>query len=245
MVNQSEFTSLITKTFNENGLSSYLNRETTEKFFKLTVRMLEENDKYNLTAITDIDKIILNHYADCVTLAPRISKGAKIIDIGCGAGFPCIPLLIVRSDIQITAVDSTAKRINYVSETASMLGLDNVTPIVARAEDLAKDPKYREQYDYATARAVAQLRVLSELCLPFVKVGGEMIALKGKNAAIELNESKRAIAMLGGRDAKLSDNSLKAIDGEISTHPMIVIKKSVKTPDAYPRAFAQISKKPL
>jgi 16S rRNA (guanine527-N7)-methyltransferase len=181
-INEKAFKSELTKVFGANGLSSLLSLERVEKFYRLTVRMLEENEKYNLTAITEPDKIILNHYADCATLATRLKKGAKIADIGCGAGFPTLPLAILRPDLTITAIDSTAKRINYVAESARLLGLDNVTAIAMRAEEGGASPEHREKYDYVTARAVAEMRVLSELCLPYVKVGGQMVGMKGKNA---------------------------------------------------------------
>ena len=239
-----DFNSKITKVFNSNGLSSYLTMERVEKFYNLTVRMLCENEKYNLTAITDVDKIILNHYADCVTLSAKLKKGASIIDVGCGAGFPSLPLAIVRPDLKILAVDSTAKRVNYVEETAKMLNLDNLTTAVIRAEDGGKDPTYREKFDYATARAVAEMRVLSELTLPFVKVGGQLIAMKGKNAEFELNSAKKAIATLGGRNTVCENITLKGGD-ETLTHPFSIIDKKEKTPSSFPRPFAQISKKPL
>lgn len=239
-----DFKSKITKIFSANGLSSYLSIERVEQFYNLTVRMLEENEKYNLTAITDVDKIILNHYADCVMLASKFKKGASVIDVGCGAGFPSIPLAMVRPDLKITAVDSTAKRVNYVAETAKMLGLDNLTAVTMRAEDGGKSPEYRENYDYATARAVAEMRVLCELTLPFVKVGGQLVAMKGKNAEFELSAAKKAIATLGGRNTVCESITLKG-DGESFTHPLIIIDKKEKTPGTFPRPFAQISKKPL
>ena len=243
-INKQDFTSKLTKVFKENGLSSLLSLDRMEKFYALTVRMLEENEKYNLTAITEPDKIILNHYADCVTLASRLKKGASIIDVGCGAGFPSLPLAIVRPDLKILAVDSTAKRVNYVSETAKMLGLDNLTAVAMRAEDGGKSPEYREKFDYATARAVAEMRVLCELTLPFVRLGGQMIAMKGKNAEFELSAAKKAIATLGGRNTVCENITLKG-DGEALTHPLIIIEKKEKTPANLPRPFAQISKKPL
>ncbi len=243
-IKMQDFSSKISKIFSANGLSSYLSVEKVEQFYKLTVRMLTENEKYNLTAITDLDKIILNHYADCVMLSSRLKKGATVIDVGCGAGFPSLPLAMVRPDLKITAVDSTAKRVNYVKETAEMLGLTNLTAIVMRAEDGGKDPVYREKYDYATARAVAEMRVLSELTLPFVKVGGQFVAMKGKNAEFELSSAKKAIATLGGRNTVCESITLKG-DGEILTHPLIIIDKKERTPATYPRVFAQISKKPL
>lgn len=245
LINEQEFKSYLTKTFSGNGLSSYLSLEKAEKFLLLTKRMLEENEKYNLTAITEPKKIILNHYADCVCLASKIKKGATVIDVGCGAGFPTLPLALVRDDIKIVAMDSTEKRVNYVRETAELLGLKNVTAITMRAEDGAKLPEYREKFDYATARAVAELRVLSELCLPYVKVGGKLLAMKGKNAEFELNSAKKAIATLGGRDTACEIITLKAEGQETLTHPIISVDKKERTPSSYPRPFAQISKKPL
>ena len=243
-INEQLFRSELSRVFSENGLSSYLSMEKSEKFLALTRRMLEENEKYNLTAITDPQKIILAHYADCVSIASKFKKGATVIDVGCGAGFPTLPLAIVRDDLKIVALDSTAKRINYVSETARMLGLTNVEATVMRAEDAGMSAQYREKFDYATARAVAELRVLSELCLPLVKVGGQMIAMKGKNAEFELSGAKRALAMLGGAGARCEQVSLKG-SGEELTHPLIIIDKRTPTPKSYPRPFAQISKKPL
>lgn len=242
--NEQDFKSELSKVFKENGLGSLLSAERSEKFLALTKRMLEENEKYNLTAITEPKKIILNHYADCATLASRLPKGASLIDVGCGAGFPSIPLAILREDLKIFAIDSTAKRIAYVSATAEILGLKNLTAATMRAEDGAKNPKYRENFDFATARAVAEMRVLTELCLPFVKVSGAMIAMKGKNAEYELASAKKAIAILGGKGATVENVTLSG-DGEVLSHPLIIIEKKTKTPQNYPRPFAQISKKPL
>ena len=238
------FTSTLTKVFSANGLSSYLSLERMEKFYLLTERMLTENEKFNLTAITDPDKIILNHYADCCTIASKLKKGASIIDVGCGAGFPSLPLAIIRPDLKILAVDSTAKRVNYVKESAQLLGLDNLSCAVMRAEDGGKDPEYREKFDYATARAVAEMRVLAELTLPFVKLGGQLVAMKGKNAEFELSAAKKAIATLGGRKTVCENVTLKGED-ESFTHPLIIIDKKEKTPASFPRPYAQISKKPL
>lgn len=244
-INEQEFRSYLTKTFSQNGLSSYLNLEKVDKFLLLTKRMLDENEKYNLTAITEPKKIILNHYADCVSLAKEIKKGASVIDIGCGAGFPTLPLALVRDDINIVAMDSTEKRVNYVRETAEMLGLKNVTAVAMRAEDGAKLPEYREKFDYATARAVAELRILSELCLPYVRLSGKLLAMKGKNAEFELSGAKKALAVLGGKNSSAAIITLKADGQEPLTHPIISVEKGTKTPPAYPRPYAQISKKPL
>lgn len=243
-LNEQIFKSELSRIFKQNGLGAYLNAERSEKFFSLTKRMLEENEKYNLTAITEPSKIILNHYADCATLAAKLPKGSSLIDVGCGAGFPTLPLAIIRDDIKIFAIDSTAKRISYVLESASLLGLANVSAAAIRAEDGAKLTEYREKFDFATARAVAEMRILCELCLPYVKLGGKMIAMKGRNAEFELSSAKKAISLLGGSDVKIEDVTLDGGEEKLS-HPLIMITKKNKTPAAYPRPYAQISKKPL
>ena len=206
--------------------------------------MLAENEKFNLTAITDPDKIILSHYLDCAALAGRVPKGATVADIGSGAGFPTLPLALLRHDVKITSIDSTAKRTDYVRRAAELLGLTNVKTVTMRAEDGGRSPEYREKFDTVTARAVAEMRILSELCLPYARLGGSFIAMKGKNAEFELGAAKRAVAMLGGRDTKTEEITLT--DGvEVLSHPLITVKKCERTPLAYPRVYAQISKKPL
>ena len=243
LFDEKQFKSRLTKVFDKNSFSSMLNMERVEKFTELTEIMLEENEKYNLTAIKEPNKIILNHYADCAALAAILPKGAKIADVGCGAGFPTLPVAILRPDLTILGIDSTAKRINYVNMVAEKLGLSNVTAITARAEDVGKS-ELRETFDVVTARAVAAMRVLCELSLPLVKIGGQMIAMKGKNAEFELSESKKAISLLG---AKINATHMVRLadDDEEIIHPLIILDKKSKTPPAYPRPFAQISKKPL
>ena len=243
LFDEKQFKSRLTKVFDSNGLSSMLNIERVEKFVKLTEILLEENEKYNLTAIKEPDKIILNHYADCAALARVLPKGARVADIGCGAGFPTLPVAILRPDLTILGVDSTQKRVSYVNMAKDMLGLQNVTAICERAEDLGKG-EMRESFDIVTARAVAAMRVLTELCLPLVRVGGKMIAMKGKNAEFELAEAKKAISILGGK-VSATETVRLADDTEEIIHPLIIVEKKMKTPAAYPRAFAQISKKPL
>ena len=243
-IDKNSFTSELTRVFSLNGLSRLLSVKKSEALYALTVRMLEENEKYNLTAITDVNKIILNHYADCATLAERLPKGAKIADIGCGAGFPSLPVAILREDVTVTAIDSTAKRVAYVEESARLLGLKNLTAVTMRAEDGGQSPEYREKFDVVTARAVAELRILAELCLPYAKVGGEFIAMKGKNARAELASAKRALAILGARDVKIEDITLVGGE-EPCTHPLISAVKRERCPAEYPRPYAKISKKPL
>lgn len=239
------FSGVLQKTFAENSLTKYLNFERTQAFATLTRRLLEENAKYNLTAIREPEKIALLHYADCVSMAPYLPKNARVIDVGCGAGFPSLPLAIVRPDVEILAVDSTEKRVRYVAETAALLGLTNVQTRVMRAEEGGNDPALREQFDVATARAVAELRVLCELCLPFVRVGGEMIAMKGKNASYEASGARRALSILGGKVTALDETPLKSATFGEQAHAVIRIQKEKKTPASYPRPYARISKQPL
>ncbi len=244
MIDEKGFISELTRVFGVNGFSSMLNIEACKKFYALTVRMLEENEKYNLTAITDVSKIILNHYADCAALAAVLPKGASVADIGCGAGFPTLPIAILRKDVRITAIDSTAKRVAYVEGSAEILGLKNVRCVTMRAEDGGASPEFREKFDIATARAVAELRILAELTLPYIKVGGKLMAMKGKNAECELRAAKRAIAMLCGGNAECKEITLLGGD-ELLSHPLIIVEKKQKTPAMYPRPYARISKSPL
>lgn len=243
-MNEKDFFAEITSVFKNNSLSHLLSKEKAEKLFFLTNRLLEENEKYNLTAITEPKKVILHHYADCATLAAHLPKGAKIVDVGCGAGFPTLPLAILREDLQILAMDATEKRVNYVKESAALLSLTNVSTLCIRAEDAGKDAALREKFDFVTARAVAQMRILAELCLPLLRVGGKMIAMKGKNARYELADAKKALSVLGAKESAVIDVTLKNDEEELS-HPLIILDKVTKTPPAYPRPYAQISKKPL
>ena len=243
-MDEKQFGSLISHIFGKNDMGKYLSFARTQEFYKLTQRLITENEKYNLTAITDPERVILLHYVDSLTIAPYIKKNAKVIDIGTGAGFPSLPLAICREDLHITAADATEKRVRYVGDTAAMLGLSNLTAITLRAEAGGRDPKLREQFDVACARGVSNLRVLCEYCLPYVKVGGLFIAMKGQGADREAHEAKRAIAMLGGK--------LKAVvpcpltDGnETVGHQLVLIEKISATGQTYPRDNSQITKKPL
>lgn len=216
-----------------------------EKLYRLTEIMLEVNKSMNLTAITEESAVILKHYADSVSISKNLPEGAKIIDIGCGAGFPSLPLAIFRPDVSITALDSTAKRIDYVRSTAEKLGLSNVTAIAARAEEYAAKPEFRESFDVATARAVAAMPILCELCLPFVKVGGKFVAMKASQGEKEAEESKKAALTCGGGDIEINRLALISEDGSLEQRVILTVNKTVKTPAKYPRHYSQISKKPL
>ena len=243
-MDEKAFRAAMTRIFGENGMTRYLNYEKTEKYVRLTERMLSENEKYNLTAITDPAEVALLHYADCLTVAAHLPKKAKIIDVGTGAGFPALPLAISREDLSVLAVDATEKRVRYVEETARMLGLTNLTAQVLRAESGAKDPALRESFDVACARGVAPLRVLCEYCLPYVRVGGMFIAMKGQGAPSEVSQAKRAIAMLGGKLREICPTPLSD-GGKKVEHTLVIIDKIARTNALYPRENAQIVKKPL
>lgn len=219
--------------------------DQAEKLFLLTTHMLEVNKSLNLTAIKEERSIILKHYVDSVTISSHISENSRMIDVGCGAGFPTLPLAIFRPNLSIVALDGTAKRINYVSETAKLLGLSGVCAVAARAEELANTSEYRESFDYATARAVASLPVLCELCLPFVKVGGSMIAMKAQQADEETYAAANSISLCGGELRNVISCDLASDNPECEHRKLIFIEKIKKTPRLYPRHYSKISKKPL
>ena len=219
--------------------------EQAEKLEKLTQIMLEVNKSMNLTAITEENAIILKHYADSITISKYIPEGASVIDVGCGAGFPTLPLAIFRPDIKITALDGTTKRIEYVKNAAKVLKLTNVNAIAGRAEEFAAKPEYRENFDVATARAVAALPILSELCLPFVKAGGIFASMKAAQGKAELESSSNAIALCGGKLVSADCFSLTSDGNNFEERIIISVSKIAKTPNKYPRHYSQISKKPL
>ncbi len=227
---------------NAASLGVELNDEALNRFDTLAQLLIEQNKTMNLTAITDPDEVVIKHFADSVSLfsAVKPDENAKILDLGTGAGFPGIPLLITRPDICLTMVDSTAKKLRYVADTVEKLGLE-AEVLHARAEEAGKSPEYREQYDIVCSRAVAALNVLSEFCLPFVRVGGIFVAMKSAKAEEEIAAAKKAIGILGGKIVDKKTFTLS--DGGERT--LIIIKKISQTSPKYPRVSAQISKKPL
>ncbi len=239
------FREKLTLALEKNGLSEFATENITESLRALTERMLSVNEYMNLTAITELDGVILKHYVDSLMAAKYIPEGASVIDVGCGAGFPSLPLAIARPDLKITALDSTAKRINYIKETAEMLNTPNISCIAARAEELGNNTDFRESFDVSCARAVARLNVLCELCLPFVKQGGKFIAMKA-NFEEELDEAANAVRKLGGKQVSADKFSLTPINGDADEpRAVIVIEKISETPKNYPRNNSQIKKKPL
>lgn len=217
-----------------------LDETAVKRLEKYADLLVEWNEKINLTAIVDPEGIAVKHFLDCLMIFKYIDipKGASVIDIGTGAGFPGVVIKIARPDIKLTLMDSLQKRINFLDTLCSELGLE-VTTVHSRAEDIT--PKQREGYDFAVARAVANMRVLTEYCLPYVKVGGSFVAMKGSTATEEVKDSIKAIATLGG---KLEAEDLFELP-EFGGRGIINVKKISQTPTKYPRNSGKISKQPL
>ena len=221
-----------------------LTADTAEKFDTYAARLVEWNEKVNLTALTDPADIVWKHFADSLSAAPFLPQTPfSLIDVGTGAGFPGLPLALLRSDCTLTLLDSLQKRLTFLDALCQELGVP-VTLVHARAEDGGHDPALRGRFDVATARAVANLPVLCEYCLPFVKVGGQFLGMKGPNGAEELDAAKSAISRLGGKPADLRTLTLNA-DGDPFTRTLIFIDKIAETPKAYPRPAAKIKKSAL
>ena len=217
-----------------------LDEEAVKRLEKYADLLVEWNEKINLTAIVDPEGIAVKHFLDCLMIFKYIDipRGASVIDIGTGAGFPGVVMKIARPDIKLTLMDSLQKRINFLDTVCDDLGLE-VTTVHSRAEDIK--PQMREGYDFAVARAVANMRVLSEYCIPFVKVNGSFIAMKGASAAEEMKEAEKAIKTLGGE--------IKAFDRfdllDVGERGIINVKKISQTLTKYPRNAGKISKQPL
>lgn len=213
-----------------------------ERFDIYAQLLVEWNKVMNLTGITEPDEIVVKHFADSLTFLTYVDvpEGASLIDVGTGAGFPGVPLMIARPDLKVTLLDSTKKRLNFLSEVSRETNLE--TEIVhARAEDAGKTAEYRESFDFATARAVTNLRDLSEYCLPFVKKGGHFVPMKSAKAEEEIAGAKKAIHILGGQIEEKHSFDLE----DAGNRTIIKIKKISQTPTKYPRPSAKMAKFPL
>ena len=220
-----------------------INEEQKEKLNLYGNLLIEWNEKINLTAITEPEEVVFKHFLDCIYFfkGVKVPEGASLIDVGTGAGFPGIVLKIIREDIDLTLLDSLNKRINFLNEVIEKLDLKNAKAIHSRAEEGGNKKELREQFDFATARAVAPLNILSEYCMPFVKKGGEFVALKGPAGITEAKEAKKAISLLGG-----GEEEVFSIDDEkIGKRTIIKVKKISQTLPKYPRNSGKISKQPL
>lgn len=225
-----------------------LNIELTEdqksKFSLYKDLLSEWNQKINITAITEDDEVDIKHFLDSLTsMVTGLFDGKKsIIDIGTGGGFPGLPLKIINEDLEISLLDSLNKRIIFLDEVIAQLELKNIIAIHGRAEELGLKPEYREKYDICISRAVASLSILSEYCIPFVKVGGYFISMKGPEVDEEIEESKKAINLLGG---KVVDKKIIKIPQSDIVHSLIIIEKIKHTPTKYPRGGGKPRKNPL
>jgi 16S rRNA (guanine527-N7)-methyltransferase len=229
--------SLIEKYFPE------ISSEQREQFTALYDLYAEWNAKINVVSRKDFDQLYLRHILHSLAIAKvcQFEAGARVLDVGCGGGFPTFPLAICAPDCHFTGLDSTAKKLRFVEETAHEAGISNISTLCARAEEAGKGG-HREKYDIAVSRGVARLNVLCEWCMPLVKKGGYFVAMKGNRGREELEEAKNAIKVLGGGEAELFEAPIPVFD---RSHTVIVIKKISSTPAEYPRANGRIMKKPL
>ena len=216
--------------------------EQLQKFYQYMNLLIEWNEKINLTAIVEPKEIILKHFIDSLTIIKYIEPNKSVIDIGTGAGFPGIPVKIMREDLDITLLDSLNKRIHFLNEVIQKLELKNITAIHARIEEFAKNKQYREAFDVATSRAVANLTTLSEYMLPMVDLKGMAICMKGSEINEEVSKSKNSIKLLGGKIDKIEEFTLPKSDNRRN---LILIKKERQTPGKYPRKPGIPSKEPL
>ncbi len=214
------------------------------QFMRYYALLMDYNGRMNLTAITEPTDVCVKHFFDSASVLNAVCppEGANMIDVGTGAGFPGLPVKILRPDLHVTLLDSLNKRVAFLKICVSELGLADAQCIHARAEDAAADVKYREQYSFAVSRAVARLSVLCEYCLPFVKTGGVFAALKGPAAQQELSAAKNACAVMGGADARLVSAEIAESD---LAHSIVLIKKVRQTPLKYPRKGGKAAKIPI
>ena len=220
-----------------------LTDDQKDRLSVISTALQRENQKFNLTALkTDAEIALLHLYDSLSLLKTGLFAGQSVIDIGCGAGFPSLPLAICAEDCGVTANDSTGKKLSFVEQTAAEAGIKNIKTLFGRAEELSHEKNHRESYGIAVSRGVARLNVLAEWCLPFVKQNGYFTAMKGSNAEAELKEAENAITQLGGT---LQEVKKVEIPTQNRTHHIIIIRKTTPTPSTYPRQNSNIIKKPL
>lgn len=241
MMNLQDFSRILLEYCEKNKISP-LSEAQIETFWRFTEHLMTVNETTNLTAIRNIPDVITKHYVDSLTVSAMIPKGARVLDLGCGPGFPSIPLAIARPDLTICALDSTDKKIRFLNESAESLGLSNLKGYSGRAEDV-KIRNLLKQFDVVVSRAVARMNVLSELCMPYVKIGCKLIAMKGAKGDEELAEAQNAIKTLGGTAKNISFDLIT--DESAEARCLIEVFKTKETPGIYPRQYSAIVKKPL
>lgn len=225
-----------------NKIDILLQEKQIDQLYDFMALLLAWNEKMNLTAIVEPEEIILKHFIDSMTIAKYLEKNKKLIDVGTGAGFPGIPIKIIREDIEITLLDSLNKRILFLKEVIEKLQLTNIKAIHSRVEDLGKNKQYRESFDYATSRAVANLSTLAEYLIPLVKIQGRCISMKGPNIEEEVQQSEKVILLLGGRIETI--DTLHLPNSDINRN-IVVIWKEHYTPNKYPRKAGIPAKEPI
>lgn len=233
---------LITDSFENNGIGDLIDDKKAEKLSDLYYYLVDTNKITNLTAITDECGVVLKHYVDSAMICKYVPQGAKLIDVGCGAGFPSLPIAVLREDVFVVALDSTGKKIGFVKSTAKKLLLDNIEGVCDRAEEFVVNN--REKFDVCTSRAVARMNILAELCLPFVKVGGLFVPMKASKGNEELLEAQKGIEKLGASLVSVEKSCLTLNDQSIERE-IYLFEKVSKTLKEFPRKYSQILKRPL
>ena len=222
-----------------------LTPDQNDQFTRYFEELRAWNQKFNLTRIIEPSEVVSKHFLDSLTLYPMLiglPDSASLIDVGSGAGFPGIPLKIVMPHLRVTLLESTGKKCTFLDHVVETLNLEQVTVVKGRAEDAGQHSEYRQQYHVATARAVARLSTLAEYLLPFVKIGGSMMALKGQDPAPELNEARRAIGILGGKSPRIERVTIPGLD---APRHVVRVTKQKQTPKRYPRRSGTPKKEPL
>lgn len=225
-----------------NELKIETDEKIQEQFYTYMELLIKWNENINLTAITEPKEVLQKHFIDSLTILPYIKENKSVIDVGTGAGFPGIPVKIAKESTKVTLLDALNKRLNFLNEVINNLGLSNIETIHSRAEEAGKNKVLRESFDIAVSRAVAPLNILVEYLLPLVKIGGKCICMKGSNVEEEINNSKKAIEVLGGKIEKVEEFTLPSSDIKRS---IIVIKKVSQTPAKYPRKPGTPAKEPI